>query len=115
MGYFNNSKPRFSFQTWVTDVFTWLYIGSQDIWAVFFIWLYFSKYSSIKLGKDDDVPEYNNVTWFFMFFSCGVSVGLFFYGVAEPIWHYVGPNRYTADDTTPDNTLAQVSFEVCGA
>ena len=43
-----------------------------------------------------------------MFFSCGVSVGLFFYGVAEPIYHYVGPNRYTADYTMPDNTLAQV-------
>ena len=94
----------------MTDVFTWLYIASQDVWVLFFVWLYFSKYSSIKLGKDDDEPEFNNVSWFIMYYASGVSVGLFFYGVAEPILHYVGPNRYTADDTVPDNVQAQVSI-----
>ena len=43
----------------------------------------------------DSVPEYNDATWFTMLFSCGVSTGLFFFGVAEPIQHYTGKNRYT--------------------
>ncbi len=43
--------------------FTWLYIGSQDIWAVFAIYLYFSKYADLKLGKPHEKPEYNDVTW----------------------------------------------------
>ena len=42
-----------------------------------------------------------------MLFACGVGTGVFFYGVAEPIYHYIGPNRYTADHALPDNELAQ--------
>ena len=58
-------------------------------------------------GKDDEVPEYSDGTWFAMLFSCGIGVGLFFFGVAEPIWHYIGPNRYTRDKYMPDNEIAQ--------
>ena len=42
-----------------------------------------------------------------MLFACGVGVGLFFFGVAEPIWHYTGANRYSADIYMTDNELAQ--------
>ena len=42
-----------------------------------------------------------------MLFACGVGTGVFFYGVAEPLYHYIGPNRYTADYALPDNKLAQ--------
>jgi choline-glycine betaine transporter len=45
------------------------------------------------LPQPDSVPEYNDATWFTMLFSCGVSTGLFFFGVAEPILHYTGKNR----------------------
>ncbi|KAL9963051.1 hypothetical protein ACROYT_G032214 [Oculina patagonica] len=37
--------------------FTWLYIGTQDVWAIFIIVLYFSKYGNMKLGKPDDKPD----------------------------------------------------------
>ena len=69
--------------------------------------LYFSKYGALKLGKDDDEPEFPALTWFSMMFSCGVGVGLFYYGVAEPVYHYTQPNRYTADPYRPDNLIAQ--------
>ena len=50
-----------------------------------------------------------------MLFACGIGVGLFFFGVSEPIYHYTSktegeagpPNRYFADPTMPDNTVAQ--------
>eukprot|EP00088_Acartia_fossae_P056450 TRINITY_DN6574_c0_g1_i10.p1 TRINITY_DN6574_c0_g1~~TRINITY_DN6574_c0_g1_i10.p1 ORF type:complete len:871 (-),score=132.30 TRINITY_DN6574_c0_g1_i10:960-3572(-) len=99
-------------QAWIGKSFTWLYIGSQDIWAVFIIIICFSKYGNIKLGKDDSVPEYNDATWFAMLFSCGVSTGLFFFGVAEPVWHYTLKNRYNADPTMPDNSLAQEAMNI---
>ena len=45
---------------------------------------------------------------FCMLFACGVGTGVFFFGVAEPIYHYaVSPNRFTADHAMPDNSLAQ--------
>ena len=42
------------------EKFTWLYIGSMNLWAVFAIILYFSKYADLKLGKPNDKPEYNS-------------------------------------------------------
>jgi choline-glycine betaine transporter len=99
-------------KTWVGTNFTWLYIGSQDAWAVFIMIAYLSKYSNIKLGPNDSKPEYNDASWFSLVFACGVSTGLFFYGVAEPLYHYIGPNRYTADPTLPDAKLAQEAINV---
>ena len=78
---------------WVTKTWTWLYIGTQDAWAVFIIVVYFSKYSNIKLGKPDDKPEYGDATYFTMLFAAGIGIGLFYFGVAEPIWHYE-PGRH---------------------
>ena len=86
-----------TWMAWVTKTWTWLYIGNQDVLAVFVAVIYFSKYSKIKLGKPDDKPEYGDVTYFTMLFAAGVGIGLFYFGVAEPIWHYEpGPhgNRY---------------------
>ena len=80
----------------------------QDVWSLFMIVLYFSKYGKLKLGKDDEEPEYPTLTWFTMLFACGIGVGLFYYGVSEPIFHYTdGTNRYLADPYRPDNLVAQ--------
>ena len=104
--------PFSKWKAWVVAKFTWLYIGSQDLWAIFAIVLYCSKYSNIKLGKPNDEPEFNDVTWFMMLFACGIGVGLFFYGVSEPVYHYTGRNRYSADPTIPDNTIAQIAINI---
>ena len=75
-------------QSWITQNFTWLYILTQDVWFIFILWLLFTKYADVKLGKDDEEPEYSDFAWFSMLFSCGIGVGLYFYGVSEPIVHY---------------------------
>ncbi|XP_067026316.1 glycine betaine transporter 1-like [Acropora muricata] len=82
---------------WITETFTWMYIGTQDVWAIFIVVLYFSKYGKMKLGKPEDKPEFNDLTYFTMLFAAGIGIGLFYFGVAEPIWHYepgVYGNRY---------------------
>lgn len=68
---------------WITEKFTWMYIGTQDIWAVIIILLYFSKYSNMKLGRDDEEPEFNDVTYFTMLFAAGIGIGLFYFGVGK--------------------------------
>ena len=73
---------------WITDKFTWLYIGTQDAWFFFILVVYFSKYGKMKLGKDDEKPEYSDAAYFTMLFSAGIAIGLFYFGVAEPIQHY---------------------------
>lgn len=73
---------------WITAKWTWLYIMDQNIWGIFIVYLLFSKYGKIKLGKPDEKPEFSDATYFTMLFSAGIGVGLFYFGVAEPVFHY---------------------------
>lgn len=57
----------------------------------FVVYLAASKYGNIRLGGDDSVPEYSNFTWFGLLFGAGMGVGLVFWGVAEPLSHYINP------------------------
>lgn len=80
-------------KTWITATFTWFYIGAMNILIIFLIYLYFSKYSDLKLGKDDEKPEFSDPTYFTMLFAAGIGIGLFYFSVAEPVAHYA-PKEY---------------------
>eukprot|EP00854_Cymbomonas_tetramitiformis_P017014 gene17014-20227_t len=101
-------------QVWITQNFTWLYIGTQDVWSIFLLWLCFSKYGTIKLGKKNDKPEYNDFTWFAMLFSCGIAVGLYYYGVSEPMYYYrnsaAGSNMFRTPVSNDDEQAQQAIF-----
>ncbi len=71
--------------------FGWLYLAVMTLFVVFSIWIGFSKYGKIKLGDDDSEPEYSLISWFAMLFSAGMGIGLVFWGVAEPLNHFVNP------------------------
>jgi glycine betaine transporter len=71
--------------------FGWFYFIAMFSFVVFAIWVAFSKYGKIKLGPDDSNPEYSLISWFAMLFSAGMGVGLVFWGVAEPLNHFVNP------------------------
>jgi len=49
----------------------------------------FGPYSHIRLGKDEDRPEFSILSWLAMLFAAGMGAGLLFWGVAEPIFHYL--------------------------
>lgn len=90
---------RYMSQTkkWISDYFTWFYIGVENCWLAFIVVVYFSKFSNMKLGKDDEKPEFSDASYFTMLFAAGVGIGLFYFGVAEPILHYEpgeNGNRY---------------------
>ena len=68
------SQKENSCQAWVGANFTWLYVGSQDVWFFFMIAVYVY-YGNIRLGDSESKPEYNNISWFTMLFACGVGVG----------------------------------------
>jgi choline-glycine betaine transporter len=75
-------------QKWVVDVWTWMYMGSQNVWICVLIYVLY-KYWGLKLGKEEDEPEFSDLTWFAMIFSCGVATGMWYY-TAEGMWHYEG-------------------------
>ncbi len=69
--------------------FGWFYLISMFVFVVFSLGIAFSKYGNIKLGPDDSVPEFSNRSWFAMLFGAGMGIGLVFWGVAEPLNHFV--------------------------
>ncbi|MFZ5969511.1 MAG: glycine betaine uptake BCCT transporter [Bacillota bacterium] len=71
--------------------FGWFYLISMFSFVLFCIWIALSKYGHIKLGPDDSKPEYSYFSWFAMLFSAGMGIGLVFWGIAEPLNHYVAP------------------------
>src|ERR687898_1013083 len=73
------------------DAFGWVFILATFAFLVFVIFLAFSRYGRIKLGADDDEPEFRTSSWVAMMFSVGMGIGLMFYGVAEPISHMSAP------------------------
>ncbi len=71
--------------------FGWFYLWVTLGFLVFSLYLAFGPYGKIRLGHDEDRPEYTNLTWFAMLFSAGMGIGLVFWGVAEPMFHYISP------------------------
>lgn len=80
-----------SIQVMLQERMGWFYLISASVILLFVIYLAFSKYGHIKLGKDDDEPEYSTFSWFAMLFSAGMGIGLVFWGIAEPVSHFNVP------------------------
>lgn len=74
----------------LTRYFGWGYILSMNLFVGFCIFIAFSRFGRVRLGKNTDRPEYSNASWFAMLFSAGMGVGLVFYGAAEPLIHFAG-------------------------
>ncbi|WP_158738161.1 BCCT family transporter [Alteribacillus sp. YIM 98480] len=71
----------------ISTRFGWYYLLIIMLMLAFCIYLIFSRFNQIKLGKDDDKPEFSLPTWFAMLFSAGMGIGLIFWTTAEPISH----------------------------
>lgn len=67
--------------------FNWLYSITINAAFIFILFLGFSKFGKIKLGGYTSTPNYSNIAWYAMMFSAGIGIGIFFYGIAEPIYH----------------------------
>ena len=97
-------------QSWVTQNFTWLYIGSQTAWVVFLLYLAFSKYGRLRLGRENERPEFTDISWFAMLFSCGIGVGIYYWGVSEPISYYRGGSLWKVPILNDDDRAQMAIF-----
>ncbi|MGP9499852.1 BCCT family transporter [Halomonas sp. AOP43-D1-4] len=75
----------------VTRLFGWFYLFSVFGFVVFLFSLAFSKYGKVRLGPQDSTPNYTFFSWISMLLAAGFGVGLVFYGMAEPMSHYIEP------------------------
>jgi choline/glycine/proline betaine transport protein len=69
----------------------WYYVAIVTAFVIFALVVGISRIGDIKLGKDDEKPEFSNAAWVSMLFSAGMGIGLVFWGVAEPLTHFANP------------------------
>jgi glycine betaine transporter len=67
----------------------WFIMLTVSFMLIVSVWLALSRYGRIKLGRDDDEPEFSTVSWLTMLFAAGMGVGLLYWGTAEPLTHYL--------------------------
>ncbi len=67
--------------------FNWLYVLTINSAFIFLLVVGLSRFGKIRLGGFKATPEYSTFSWYAMLFSAGIGIGIFFYGVAEPIYH----------------------------
>ncbi|GAB3223802.1 BCCT family transporter [Glycomyces halotolerans] len=74
---------------WVIDHFGWLFVIAANIFLVLAVYIALSRFGNIRLGASDEEPEFGVLPWIAMMFAAGMGIGLMFYGVAEPLSHYL--------------------------
>jgi choline/glycine/proline betaine transport protein len=97
-------------QDFIVTKFGWLYILAVAFFLVFVVFLFFSPYSSFKLGPDDSEPDYSYASWFAMLFSAGMGIGLVFFGVAEPMYHYLAPPTMDGESIAAAKESMKITF-----
>lgn len=70
--------------------FAWFYILVFSVFLFFMLFTALSQFGDVKLGTDEEVPEFGFLSWLAMLFAAGMGVGLMFFGVAEPLSHFGG-------------------------
>ncbi len=96
-------------QNTIVENFGGFYILSLTGILILTVGIALSPAGRIRLGPDDAKPQFSAVSWFAMLFSAGMGIGLLFYGVAEPIYHFESP-PYALDESSPHTTPMQITF-----
>lgn len=74
---------------YVVSDLSWFFLLAANIFLVFVLYLGASRYGRIKLGKKSDKPDFGRLSWFAMMFQAGMGPAIIFWGLAEPLSHYV--------------------------
>ncbi|MDH2924434.1 choline/glycine/proline betaine transport protein [Nicoletella semolina] len=94
----------------IFDYFSWYYVFICSIFLFFLIILSVSNLGNIKLGTNEEEPEFSFLSWLAMLFAAGMGVGLMFFGVAEPLSHYISPITTGTNEQQAQQALLHTVF-----
>ena len=93
----------------IGNTFGWLYILAANFFVIVMVLIAASDYGKIRIGGPDALPEFKTFSWYAMLLSAGMGIGLMFWSVAEPIFHYMTPSpMFNVPPETPQ--AAQVAL-----
>jgi BCCT family betaine/carnitine transporter len=76
---------------WLTTRFDWVFMGSANVFLLVCLVIVVSPWGSQRLGGPDAQPDFSRPSWFAMLFAAGMGIGVMFYGVLEPVNHFLSP------------------------
>ena len=104
------SDPFAGLQALIVDTASWFYVFIAGLVSVVVIGLAISRYGDIKLGPDHSEPEYSYGSWVSMLFAAGIGIGLMFYGIAEPVMHFLSPPTGPGGTPAAATEAIQISY-----
>ena len=78
-------------RAWLMSTFDWVLMGTGNLIVLFCLLLVATPLGRVRLGGADARPDYSRSTWFAMLFAAGMGIGLMFFGVSEPVEHFLQP------------------------
>ena len=84
-------------QQWVITTFGWFYILAVAAFLLVLLAIACTRYGDIRLGPDDSRPDFSFASWLAMLFAAGMGIGLMYFGVGEPMLHYLSPPESAAN------------------
>ena len=97
-------------QGFISNNFGWFLVLAVNCYLFLMIFLAFSKYGSIRLGGKQAVPHFSRLSWFAMLFSAGMGIGILFWSVAEPIYHFIEPPHGVESPAETAGLAMKVTF-----
>lgn len=97
-------------QAWVVGRFDWFYTAAVSFFLVFLVLVASSRFGDIRLGPDDAKPDFNFLSWTAMLFAAGMGIGLMYFGVGEPLQHFLKPPTAAAGTPAAAREALQSTF-----
>ena len=76
---------------WLLSTCDWVFMGTGNLFVLFCLLLLVTPVGRLRLGGADAQPDYSRLAWFAMLFAAGIGIGLMFFGVSEPVGHFLQP------------------------
>ena len=112
-GAFFNQQAEIVFnqaKAFVSLRFGWFFIVVINATVLMSIYMIFSRYGDIRLGHQNEKPEYKLISWIGMLFSAGIGIGLLYWGTAEPLYHYMAPPLGEGETVASAKLAMNISF-----
>ena len=96
---------------WISSTFGWFFILGANIFIIAALVFAFGPLGTIRIGGKNAMPEFSRLAWFAMLLSAGMGIGLMFWSVGEPMFHYISPSPMFSgiEGETPDAAQAAMA------
>ena len=95
----------------IIDNLSWYYVSLMNFYLIFVLALALSKFGKIRLGGDDEKPEFSNFSWLSMLFGAGIGIGILFWSIAEPLTHFQN-NPFMGEAQALSPEAAQIAMRL---